>query len=248
MLYGMYVSAAGALANSYRQEVVSNNLANVETVAFKRDLALLQCRRTQAQQTGQNRYTTADLEGIGGGLFAQRTFTDFTPAALEHTDNRFDLALSGKGFFQVLKGNQIQYTRDGKFTLDEHNRLVTISENLPVLDDQGKEIVLDPTQPLLISEAGVIDQNGIQIGVVNFADTGLLRKEGDNLYRAPDGAQAQPVNTVVKQGFLEDSNVNALDQLTTMIQAQRLFQTNISLLQMQDETLNSAVNKLGNIS
>jgi len=248
MLYGMYVSAAGALANSYRQEVVSNNLANVETVAFKRDLALLQSRRTQAQQTGQNRYTTADLESIGGGLFAQRTFTDFTPAALEHTDNRFDLALSGKGFFQVLKGNQIQYTRDGKFTLDERNRLVTISENLPVLDVQGKEIMLDPAQPLLINEAGVIDQNGIQIGVVNFADTGLLRKEGDNLYRAPDGAQAQPVNTVVKQGFLEDSNVNALDQLTTMIQAQRLFQTNISLLQMQDETLNSAVNKLGNIS
>jgi len=248
MLYGMYVSAAGALANSYRQEVVSNNLANVETVAFKRDLALLQSRRTQAQQTGQNRYTTADLEGIGGGLFAQRTFTDFTPAVLEHTDNRFDLALSGEGFFQVLKDKQIQYTRDGKFTLDERNRLVTISENLPVLDAQGKEIVLDPTRPFLINEAGVIDQNGVQIGVINFADTGLLRKAGDNLYLAAGEAQAKLVNTPVKQGFLEDSNVNAIDQLTAMIQAQRLFQTNISLLQIQDETLNGAVNKLGSIS
>ena len=93
MQYGMYVSAAGALAHSYRQDVVANNLANVDTVAFKRDLALFQARQTAAQQSGQTRNSTALLEGLGGGVFALPTRTDFSPASLEEVGDPFSVAL-----------------------------------------------------------------------------------------------------------------------------------------------------------
>jgi flagellar basal-body rod protein FlgF len=253
MQYGMYVSAAGALANSYRQDVITNNLANVDTVGFKRDLALVKARQTETAKTGQQKNTAAVLEGIGGGLFALPTYTDFSPASLKQTDSKLDLALNGKGFFAVQKGTQTNYTRDGRFTLNDQNQLVTFATKLPVLDAAGQPIeldrsLLDQTQ---INESGVISQGQgsiARLGVVDFQDTTQLRKQGDNLYVSAGAAPSQASSTPVRQGFLEESGVNAIDQLTDMIRAQRLFQTNISMLQMQDETLNQAVTQLGRIA
>ena len=144
MNYGLYVSAAGALANSYRQDVVANNLANVDTVAFKRDLALMQGRRTESSHGGGQRYSNPLLEKLGGGLFALPTHTDFSPSSLDLTHNPYDLALAGKGFFQVRNQDQIQYTRDGRFKLNDQNQLVTVTDHLPVLDESGTPITLMP--------------------------------------------------------------------------------------------------------
>ena len=116
MNYGLYVSAAGALANSYRQDVVANNLANVDTVAFKRDMALFKGRRTESSQRGGQRYSNSLLEQLGGGLFALPTHTDFSPGSLKTTGNPYDFALAGSGFFQVKNQDQIQYTRYGNGT------------------------------------------------------------------------------------------------------------------------------------
>ena len=135
MQYGLYVSAAGALANSYRQDVIANNLANVETVGFKRDLALFTSRRTEAEETGQRRNTTALLEGLGGGLFALPTYTDFSPGGLEDTGRDYDVAIKGQGFFQVNKNGETFYTRDGCFALNQANELVTLSGQLLVWDE-----------------------------------------------------------------------------------------------------------------
>jgi flagellar basal-body rod protein FlgF len=253
MQYGMYVSAAGALANSYRQDVIANNLANVDTVGFKRDLALVKARQTETAKTGQQKYTAAALEGIGGGLFALPTYTDFSPASLKQTDSKLDLALNGKGFFPVKNGTQTNYTRDGRFTLNDQNQLVTFTQKLPVLDAAGEPIVLDRSflDQTYINDAGVISQGQgsiARLGVVDFQDTTQLRKQGNNLYISTGTAAGQQASTPVMQGFLEDSGVNAINQLTDMIRSQRLFQTNISMMQMQDETLNLAVTRLGLIA
>ncbi len=133
MLYGMYVSAAGALASSYKQDVIANNLANAETVSFKRDLALLKSRATEAEENGQSRYTADLLEGIGGGTFALPTYTDFSPGGLERTGNDYDVAMTKSGFFQVGQGDEVAYTRDGRFMADEQGNLVTVAGNFPVL-------------------------------------------------------------------------------------------------------------------
>jgi flagellar basal body rod protein FlgG len=251
MDYGLYVSAAGALANSYRQDVVANNLANVDTVAFKRDLALMQGRRTETSQNGAQRYSDQLLEQMGGGLFALPTFTDFSPGSLDQTGNPFDVALAGAGFFHIQNQDQIQYTRDGRFKLNEQNQLVTVTENLPVLDEAGQPITLTPGQDFSVSEAGVVNQAGApvaRLGVVDFEDKTNLKKLGNNLYLNKGSESPQAVPTPVKQGALENSGVVAVQQLVEMIKAQRNFQINMNSLQLQDETLGMAVNRLGSIS
>jgi len=251
MLYGMYVSAGGAMASSYRQDVVANNLANVDTVAFKRDLALLEARRTQTQQAGSSRYSTALLEGIGGGTFALPTHTDFTPASLKQTGSSFDVALTEKGFFQVSDGSRTNYSRDGRFKLDQQNQLVTVAGSLPVLSDAGTAITVNPDTEFDIDATGLIVQGETpvaRLGIVDFSDTSKLRKEGDNLYSAPSNLQAKHVDCLVKQGYLEESSVDPIGELTEMIKSSRAFQTNLSMLKLQDETLGLAVTRLGNIT
>jgi len=251
MDYGLYVSAAGALANSYRQDVVANNLANVDTVAFKRDMALMQGRRTESSQSGGQRYSNPLLERLGGGLFALPTHTDFSPGSLDLTGSPTDLALDGSGFFQVKHQDQIQYTRDGRFTLDEQNQLVTVTDRLPVLDESGAPITLIPGLKFSVNEAGVVNQAGApvaRLGVVDFEDTRDLKKQGNNLYLYQGEDAPRAVSTPVKQGALENSGVEAVRQMVDMIKAQRSFQMNLSSLQLQDETLGMAVNRLGSIT
>lgn len=251
MHYGLYVSAAGALANLYRQDVAANNLANANTVSFKRDLALLRGRPTQAQQTGQRRYTDSLLEGVGGGCSALPTATDFTPAAIEVTGRTLDVALDGAGFFQVEgPGGQLCYTRDGRFELDENHHLVTGAGRRPVLDAKGKQITLNPDEDCVIAETGAIEQGGRQVArlaVVDFDDRRVLHKTGDNFYVAGGSERPQTVSVPVKQQALENSGVNPINELTGMIRTQRLFDMNMSMLKIQDQTLGMATTRLASL-
>ena len=251
MLYGMYISAAGAMANSYRQDVVANNLANVDTVAFKKDLALFKARPTEAALNGSNRQTAAMLESTGGGTFALPTYTNFSQASLEKSNSAYDVALTEEGFFQVQDGDQTMYTRDGRFMIaQDGTTLVTASSEVPVLDSEGNTISLLPGIEPVIDRNGFISQDGqaiARIGTVKFEDTGALKKVGANMYQA-DPAQAMPAEAKMSQGYLETSGVNALEEITSMIKTQRLFQNNVTMLQIQDQTLGAAISKLGNIA
>ena len=250
MLYGMYISAAGAMANSYRQDVVANNLANVDTVAFKKDLALFKARPTEAALSGSNRLSADLLEKTGGGTFALPTYTDFSQASLDKTDSAFDVALTENGFFQVQNGDQVNYTRDGRFMLAaDGTTLVTAASELPVLDSTGNIISLLPGVEPEIDANGYITQNGqalAKLGTVDFADTTQLKKLGNNLYEA-DAQNAESKDVKMKQGYVETSGVNALEEITSMIKTQRMFQNNVTMLKIQDETLGAAISKLGAI-
>ena len=250
MLYGIYASAAGALANSYRQDVIANNLANVETVAFKRDLALFQTRPTESAQRGSRKSTAPILDGIGGGMFALPTHTDFSPSSLDRTDRSLDVALAQPGFFRVQNGSQINYTRDGRFAVDQQGQLVTQTEQLPVLDENNGPIIIDRTRPVLISDSGLISQAGqelTRLAVVDFDDPTVLRKQGNNLYVGPASAE-QPALSQVKQGFLETSGVRYMDSMIDMIRTSRLFEQNLNMMKLQDHTLGSALQQLGRIT
>src|SRR5215210_5206856 len=110
MIYGLYLSAGGVVANSYRQDVLANNLANAETVGFKRNIPLFQQRLTESQQrqmTGQGAsWSDPLMERIGGGLLASPTLTDGTQGELEHTGSPMDVAIQGDGFFAVAAKGQ----------------------------------------------------------------------------------------------------------------------------------------------
>lgn len=246
MQYGLYVSAAGALANSYRQDVVANNLANADTVGFKRDLALFTSRRTEVEAGGQRRNTAALLEGLGGGLFALPTYTDFSPGGLDDTGGNYDIAINGQGFFQVDKNGETLYTRDGRFARNQAHELVTLSTQLPVLNAAGGVIALDPKNPNFhVSDSGEVSQSGAvvgRIGIVNFENLQALEKRGDNLY-SNGGAEAQAIVANVKQGYLEKSSVVVMEQLIEMIKTQRLFESNLNMLKLQDESLGQMIQR-----
>ena len=106
MIYGLYLSASGVLTNSYRQDVIANNIANSETVGFKKDMALLQQRPTAAQELDRSNQTNSLLEPVGGGLLASSTVVNALPGEIEPTGNNFDVALQGTGFLAVSSGGK----------------------------------------------------------------------------------------------------------------------------------------------
>ncbi|MBV8781664.1 MAG: flagellar hook basal-body protein, partial [Phycisphaerae bacterium] len=174
MIYGLYLSAAGVIANSYRQDVIANNLANAETDGFKRNTTAFQQRLTEAQlHRAAARNSNPILEGIGGGLLSSPTRTDFTQGEFEVSDNPLDVAIQGKGFVAVDDHGSTRLTRAGNLTLDKDGNLILDNgANDRVLGKDMKPITLDPTHPgqVSISAQGEINQNGKLLATLGMFD------------------------------------------------------------------------------
>src|SRR5882762_4085519 len=145
MNYGLYLSAMGVLANSNRQDVIANNLANAETVGFKKDLALFQEQRTEAQKRGMSisQFSNDLLEPLGGGLAPSGTTLDLSQGPIEATSNPLDVAILGDGYFAVRNGENLMLTRAGRFQVDRNGVLATDAGH-PVLSDKMNSIMLAP--------------------------------------------------------------------------------------------------------
>ena len=147
MTYGLWLSAGGLQVNQYRQEIVTNNLANVETVGFKRDLAVIHERLVESQRSPDGpRYTHGLLDALSGGNWVRPTYTSFEQGDLVRTGGDLDAAINGDGFFTVREGNNLRYTRDGRFTLNRAGELVMVAGEgrVKVVDQSGRPIALDP--------------------------------------------------------------------------------------------------------
>src|SRR5688572_37677 len=167
MLYGLYLSATGVITSSHKQDVVANNLANSESVGFKRDIATFQERLTEAAARGRPGMSNRMLEALGGGIFASPTIVDARQGELEATGNPMDVAIEGNGFFAVVDKGQSRLTRNGQFAVDRQGRLILSNgEGQPVLDPKGKPIRLMPGLPTSISNDGTITQGGLPAGRV----------------------------------------------------------------------------------
>jgi flagellar basal body rod protein FlgG len=251
MIYGLYLSASGVITNSYRQDVIANNIANSETVGFKKDLAILQQRPTAAQELGEQGQTNPLLENIGGGLLAARQAVDMRAGEYEPTGNNTDLALDGHGFFAVSGGGKTRLTRNGQFLLNRNGAL-SLSNNPAqiVLDDKQSPITLDSTQPFTIASDGTITQatkKVARLGLFDVADPETLQKDGGTLLSIPDGATLSAANPTVRTGFIERSNVDPATELVELMDTQRQLEANANMIQMQDQTLDKLVNDVGKI-
>src|SRR5688572_9339313 len=161
MPYGLYISAEGAQAQARRLEVIANNLANVETAGFKRDVAAFQARFAEAIQQGLDYPHSRTQNDVGGGVKMMSVDTDFSSSSLRLTQIPTDFAINGDGFFQVRgRDGGVYLTRAGNFTLDPQGRLVTQSGNMPVLDESRGEIIVDGTRPWEVQAGGYIVQDG----------------------------------------------------------------------------------------
>lgn len=244
MPYGLYISAEGAHAQGKRLDVIANNLANVDTVGFKRELAIFQARYAEAIKEGLAMPGFGSVDDIGGGIMVQETKTDFSPGPLKHTHNRSDVAILGEGFFVVQKGEETFLTRAGNFTVTAGGKLTT-QQGYDVLDDSGASIVVrDPQWE--ITKAGVVRQfgGGQTLALVKPASLGDLVKVGENLFRPlAETEPVAPAQRSVQSGYVEGSAVEPTSEMIAMIQASRALEANINLMKAQDEMLGGLINR-----
>lgn len=240
-----YVALSRQTTLRRQLDVVANNIANADTTGFKLESLLLRTERARPAGTvgAPNPVSFVLDSGVG---------RDFSQGALRRTDAPLDMALEGDGFFVVRTAQGDRYTRDGGFTLDAENRLVT-SEGDAVLDDGGAEITLNAANgAATVAADGSISQGATRVGrlgVVRFASMTGLSKIGDNLYAAPAGAEpVQAADTRVRQGMLEGSNVEPVVQITQMIEIQRAYERVSRIVDSTQDLSRRAVERLGRVN
>jgi flagellar basal-body rod protein FlgF len=244
MLKGILEATAGMMARGVQLEKVSQNLANANTTGYKSEhlayTSLIDQEIARLQMRGER----------GLELLAPGQYTDYNSGAMMTTGNDLDVALSGDGFFVVQnQAGEEFFTRNGNFYRNDEGRLVT-ADNLQVVG-QGGEIQL-ATGRITIDADGSISQGGSEIDqlkVVTFADNTSLKSIGYSLYTiASPTVTAQPVeNPDVRQGTLEQSNVNIVAEMVDLIELQRIFKFTQRAIQSQNETLGLAVNSVGSL-
>ncbi len=255
MNYGLYLSTSGMMTKAHAMDVLSNNLANVNTVAFKPDRSAI-IQRDPARIEDGVMHLPSDrlLERLGAGSLAGPTRPDFTPGSLKSTEAPFDLAIEGDGFFMVRTGPDeadVRLTRDGRFALDADGRLIRAADGRAVLDGSGAEVLLDPTLPANIDATGAISQDGdivANLAVVSPISTDAIIKDGANLFRfAGEDTTTNPATGRVRQGMVEQSGVDPVRTLTTIIDTARAFERNARMIQIFDQGMSRAINTLGRV-
>jgi flagellar basal body rod protein FlgG len=250
----LYLSAAGVMTNSYRQDVLANNLANAETTGFKQNLAMFRQRRTGSQELpGQAGMSNPLLDRMGGGTLAEPSVVDTSQGGFEETSNPLDAAIDGPGYFTVDDHGREMLTRNGSFMVARDGTLIMAGgKNLPVLDAGGHTIRLDGSQVnnTTITRDGQISQNAIpvaRLGVVDVTNPRALRNEGGTLfsYGAPGNLTAS--NSQVFGERVEQANVDPATEMAALMDTQRQLEANANMIHYQDETLDKLVNTVGKI-
>jgi flagellar basal-body rod protein FlgF len=235
-----------------QMDVLSNNIANVNTVGFKADESLFEEYLNSGAH--EDNFTGADRRV--SYVQDRGTFHNFAQGAAESTNNPLDLAIDGAGFLTVQTQGGERYTRDGNLQMNNLGQLVTNSGNL-VLGTSGP-IVFQPTDhDINISPDGTItvvegtartDSIRGKLRLVSFADAQKLLKQGNNLFSAPDGNVAQQdTKSVIRQGFVEKSNVSVVSEMATMMQVTRTYSQIANILQQQSDLHKNAIEQLANV-
>tara|TARA_Y100000815_G_scaffold99351_1_gene87926 strand:- start:973 stop:1758 length:786 start_codon:yes stop_codon:yes gene_type:complete len=249
------IAGTGMLAQQTNVDVISNNIANMNTTGYKRqraqfqDLLYQQVSRPGAASNGPEARVPSGIQ-IGAGVRTGGVYRIAEQGALVQTDNRFDLAIQGLGYFQVqMPSGEIAYTRDGSFQLSDQGELVT-SQGLPVepgitIPQGAVDVVVSRTGEVQIKIAGEVEMQTVgQIELANFTNEAGLEAQGDNLFLAT-GASGEPTISApgepgfgsVAQGFVEASNVNPVAEITALITAQRAYEMNSRVVKTADEML-----------
>ena len=254
MINSLWISKTGMEAQQTQLDVISHNLANVSTTGYKRsnavfeDLIYQNLRQVGANNTEAEQLPTGLQLGLGVRTVA--TSRQFTQGTLQLTDNHLDVAINGQGFFNIqLPDGTVGYTRDGSFQVDAQGRMVT-SNGLPVANG----ITIPPNAlSVSISETGSVSvmlPNNVAPQVVgtlamsSFINPPGLEPRGQNIF-TESAASGQPQGGtpgtnglgIMKQGSLETSNVNVVQELVTMIQTQRAYEMNSKAIQTSDQML-----------
>ncbi|HDD43995.1 MAG TPA: flagellar basal-body rod protein FlgG [Candidatus Desulfofervidus auxilii] len=259
MIRALWIAASGMEAQNLNVDVIANNLANVNTVGFKKSRADFQDLMYQsllAPGTASTTQTTVPTGiELGQGVRPVAVQKIFSQGDFQKTDNPLDMAIEGDGFFQILLPNgELAYTRSGAFKLDREGRIVTsdgylLQPEIAIPEDTinitiGSDGTISVTQP----GQSVASQVG-QLQIVKFINPAGLKSIGRNLF-IPTESSGEPIIGIpgeegfgtIAQGYLELSNVSVVEEMVNMIIAQRAYEVNAKAIQTADEMLQMANN------
>ncbi len=249
------IAATGMLAQQRNVEVISNNLANMNTTGFTRrrtefhDLLYQNLRRVGSTSSDTGSIVPAGVQ-LGLGVKLAAVYRIHEQGNLTPTDNTFDMAVQGKGFFQILlPTGETAYTRDGTFQLDADGQIVThdgytVQPGITV-PDNAVDVTINASGEVLVKLEGTVNLSNVgQLQLATFPNEPGLQAIGDNLFLETP-ASGNPTtgspNTTgfgsILQGFLETSNVNAVEEISNLISAQRAYEMNSKVIQTSDEMM-----------
>jgi flagellar basal-body rod protein FlgG len=245
MTNAMGICELGMINDMLELNIISRNLAHANTAGYKRDISV-----TRSFESVLDRQIPVSEGYISLGRPAEpvprvRAFIDRTPGALRHTANPLDVAIEGNAFFELVGTEGVRYARYGSFSRDAAGRL-TNGQGLTVSGVEG-EILLRGGE-VTIDREGKINETGEyagQLKLVTFDDLSTLEKAGGGTWAAPEGIKAVPVESVrVRQGYVEGSNVKAMDEMVRMMTTMRHFETTAAVIKGYDEIISTAISTI----
>ncbi|MGI6405901.1 MAG: flagellar hook-basal body protein [Syntrophaceticus sp.] len=252
MIRGLYTAAAGMMAREAEVDVISNNMANVDTPGYRKDEALAASfPKMLLSRIAEQR---AVVGVMGTGCIIDEVATSFAEGTMRMTGHPFDLALHGNGnaFFTVRdEDGELLYTRNGNFVLNENRMLVTGTGDVVLGEIAGEPVeIFVPTGNLVVDESGylngAVDTDGRNVTRLYLRakpDDALWEKRGDTIFQ---GEAQEPAGLVrVEQGAYEGSNVDQVEEMIKLITATRAYEANAKVIQITDSTLDKLVNSVG---
>lgn len=246
MNVGLYQAAAALDANSRWQEVIADNLASSSVPGYKQQQLSL-----AAIQAGLMPATNEKNQPQSFSIPTTATATNFSPGELKYTGDNTDVAIEGKGFFQVqLPNGSVALTRDGEFQVNSKGQLVT-KESYPVLGAAGPiQLSHDNQGPLSIASSGEVSQGSSLVGKLKLAEVNqpqLLTQVSGGYFMAQNPKlKTVPSTSTLRDGYLEGANTSAVNEMASLMTAMRGFEANQHVVQIQDDRLNKVITTLGN--
>ena len=266
---GIYTALSGALAQTTKIDTIANNIANVNTTGFKKDQQTFSEYLTAMEKPGeviQVPRVPASIESfydMNGGdksfVDASGTYTNFEQGSLKHTGGKLDVAIDGAGFFEINTPSGVRLTRAGNFTVDGNGQLVTKDGHAVLLEGDSAAGADERTArfsgkaPVYISDGGEVfdgEKNLGKLSMIQVTNPESLQKVGSNNYGFKSNMPAEMTtikNPSLKQGFLEASNVNIVNEMTDMIMAQRVFEGTQKAIHAYDQMADKLINVVGSV-
>ncbi|MTI10596.1 flagellar basal-body rod protein FlgG [Curvivirga aplysinae] len=251
------IGATGMLAQQLNVEVISNNIANMNTTAYQRrraefqDLLYQNQRRAGANSSDTGTIVPVGIQ-VGLGVKTASVYRITETGNLTLTENSLDLAINGKGYFQItLPSGDTAYTRAGSFQLDNQGNIVTtdgytVEPGITVPADATGITVNSSGEVLASLDGQVTPSNLGQLSLSTFANEAGLSSVGDNLFLETPASGAPSSSTpgstgygTIEQGFLETSNVNVVEEITNLITAQRAYEMNSKVIETSDQMMST---------
>ncbi len=257
MVRGLYTAYTGMRNEQRRLDIISNNLANSATIGYKEQNVTNQAFKDVIAtkiRDGSNAYVDVPIGTMNLGVKIGETYMDWGQGSLRETGNDYDIAIEGDGFFKIRVTNRngdssIMYTRCSTFKCTKDGFIVDADGNHLQGSGGDIQVPMDAAE-IAIKEDGTIFADGVVVDTIvlaDFEDYDYLEPYGDNKFRAVDGATEKDANARLEQGYTEQSNVNVISEMVSMITITRAYEAGQKVIQTEDSLISRAVSDVGKV-